>query len=352
MIEFFSGLVAVLMWLPFSLVGLTQELYLNLSNQPLSETIEPGVVFSFKQAENLGLNPRATFLAMLEDLKPKSLRAIAYWDRVERVDDEFDFSELDFQLQEAEKRNIKTTLIIGEKVPRWPECHYPGWLSLAQSDEKRQEEVLEYLQTVVNRYKNYPQLEFWQLENEPSLAFGKCPGFNKKAFEQKLKLLKSLSEKPVMVTTSGELDTWLRAFLYGDKIGFSVYRRFFVSLPSLAGLSFKRVGLNYPLPPEFYKAKSDFYGLAFKKQTMVTEFQLEPWLDKNLKDASFEEQFKELDFEDFKNQIEYARKIGVQRVYFWGTEWWYWLKQNNHPEFLDYVQQKVFNLSLDSEKDN
>ncbi len=349
MIEFFSGLVAVLMWLPFSFTGLAQEFYSDLSNlrytggfvkasQPVVSVIEPGLVFSFKQAESFGLDSRQTFIQTLDDLRPKYLRAIAYWDRVEKQNDEFDFSELDFQMNEAEKREIETTLIIGEKVPRWPECHYPEWFRKIDDDAEAEEQVIEYLTAVIERYKDYPRLEFWQLENEPSLAFGECPGFEKKFFEQKLKLLKSLSRKPVIITTSGELDTWLRAFLYGDEIGFSVYRRFFVSLP------FKKIGLNYPLPPKFYKAKSDFYNFFFKKETMVTEFQLEPWLDKSLKDASFEEQFKELGFEDFKNQIRYAQKIGVQRVYFWGVEWWYWLNQNSHSEFLDYVKQNIFNL--------
>ena len=325
------------MWLPFSFMGLAQELYSDFSKQPLTGATEPGVVFSFKQAESLGLDSRKTFVQALDDLRPAYLRVTAYWDRIEKQNGEFDFSELDFQMSEAEKRNIEITLIIGEKVPRWPECHYPEWFLKNNYAGGAKEQVIEYLTVLIQRYKDYPRLEFWQLENEPSLAFGECPPFEKEFFEQKLKLLKGLSDKPVIVTTSGELDTWLRAFLYGDKIGFSAYRRFFIAAP------FKKIGLNYPLPPKFYKAKSDFYKLVFKKETMITEFQLEPWLDKNFKDAGFEEQFKELGFEDFKNQIRYAQKIGVQRVYFWGTEWWYWLKQNDHPEFLEYVQQNIFN---------
>ncbi len=325
------------MWLPFSFMGLVQGLYSDFSNQPLIGTVEPGIVFSFKQAEGLNLDSRKTFVQALDDLRPAHLRVIAYWDRIEKQNNELDFDELDFQMNEAEKRDVKITLIIGEKVPRWPECHYPEWFRKIDDDAKAEEQVTEYLTAVIERYKDYPSLEFWQLENEPSLAFGECPPFDKNYFEQKLALLKGLSDKPVIITTSGELDTWLRAFLYGDKIGFSVYRRFFVAAP------FKKIGLSYPLSPKFYKAKSDFYRLLFKKETMITEFQLEPWLDKNLKDADFKEQFKELGFEDFKNQIRYAQKIGVPRVYFWGVEWWYWLEQNNHPEFLDYVKQNIFN---------
>src|SRR3990170_3107415 len=131
MIEFFSGLVAVLMWLPFSFLALVQGVYLNVFDRDvyLAQVSEPGIVFSFKQAELLGLNPREVFLNLLDELKPGYLRVIAYWDRIESEKDRYNFSELDFQLIEAEKRKIKTTLVVGEKVPRWPECHYPNWFS-------------------------------------------------------------------------------------------------------------------------------------------------------------------------------------------------------------------------------
>src|SRR3989339_1119993 len=161
MIEFFSGLIAVFMWLPFGLVGFGQEIYSNFLKQPIVNIKEPGIVFSFKQVERLGLDPRIFFLKTLDDFKPRYLRVIAYWDRVEKKDNEFDFSELDFQMQESSKRGIKTTLAVGEKVPRWPECHYPDWVKAVDSESERQKQVLDYLRAVILRYKNYENLEFW-----------------------------------------------------------------------------------------------------------------------------------------------------------------------------------------------
>lgn len=333
MIEFFSGLIAVLMWLPFSLIGWVWER--SLAKVSLSLIAEPGIVYSYKQAEEFGFEPNQLYLEILNELKPKYLRVIAYWDRIEKQKDNYDFSELDFQLREAERRGIKTTLILGEKVPRWPECHYPDWVIQLKRQEQ-QRELLELISLIGERYRQLANLEFWQVENEPFLAFGRCPTFKQNFYRQELTLIRALSSKPLVVTTSGELDTWLRAFLFGDRIGFSVYRRFFVSTP------FFRWGLDYPLPPLFYQVKARFFNFFFRKEVMITEFQLEPWLDKPIVKASFQEQFAELAFPRFVTYLDYARRTRMKRIYFWGVEWWYWLKQNSHPEFLTYVRENLF----------
>jgi hypothetical protein len=36
-----------------------------------------------------------------------------------------------------------------------------------------------------------------------------------------------------------------------------------------------------------------------------------------------------------KKNIEFAKKSGLKTHYLWGAEWWYWMKQNGHPEFWD-----------------
>ncbi|MEW5805615.1 MAG: hypothetical protein AB1721_02740 [Patescibacteria group bacterium] len=330
MIEFFSGIVSVLMWLVFGLPSFFLGFYYS---QPV--ILEPGIVYSYKQAEEFGFEPNQLYLEILDDLKPKYLRVIAYWDRIEKQKDEYDFSELDFQIQETERRQAKITLILGEKVPRWPECHYPDWAA-GLSRQNQQEQILELISLIGARYKDSSALEFWQVENEPFLAYGKCPAYDKDFYKKELAAIKSISSKPIVVTSSGELDSWLRSFIYGDIVGFSVYRRFFVSLP------FTRIGLDYPLPPLFYQTKAKAFNLFFKKDIMVTEFQLEPWLDKPIVETSSEDQFAELDFNRFVDYLEYARKTRIKRIYFWGIEWWYWLKQNSQPEFLDYVKENIF----------
>ena len=33
-----------------------------------------------------------------------------------------------------------------------------------------------------------------------------------------------------------------------------------------------------------------------------------------------------MDLEKFKDVIEYAKNTGEDTSYFWGVEWWYWMK--------------------------
>jgi hypothetical protein len=50
-------------------------------------------------------------------------------------------------------------------------------------------------------------------------------------------------------------------------------------------------------------------------------------------------------FENFRKIIEFARKTGFDEFYFWGAEWWYWVK-NNFPQddnslIWDYVKDYI-----------
>ena len=44
---------------------------------------------------------------------------------------------------------------------------------------------------------------------------------------------------------------------------------------------------------------------------------------------------------EVKYTIDYAKQAGFSDYYLWGAEWWYYLKQNNHPEYWDYVKGLV-----------
>jgi len=43
-----------------------------------------------------------------------------------------------------------------------------------------------------------------------------------------------------------------------------------------------------------------------------------------------------MDINHFRENIEFARKTGINTFYFWGAEWWYWMKEKqNHPEYWE-----------------
>ena len=337
-IEFFAGIAATLMWIPLGIAALFVQATAPLTHANVQGMEQPGVVFSVKQAESFGEDPMKMYDAILADLHPRYIRLIAYWDRIEKSQGTFDFSELDQYVKKAEHDHVLLTLIVGRKVPRWPECHIPQW---AQGlDQQDQEKALDaYLTAFVNHYKGSPAVELWQVENEPFLNFGPCQYPPEVAsINKEVALVHALDHsRSVMVTASGELETWLRPFMAGDVVGASLYRRFFVTTPWF------RLGLNYPLPPLFYELKAKLYQLFYPhKQFMITELQLEPWLPISIVQAPLDMQFKELPFSSFKGYIAYAHQTGVARVYLWGVEWWYWLAQHGHSEYWNYVRDSVF----------
>lgn len=76
-----------------------------------------GVTFSRFKAEELKLDWRETYLAILDDLKVKHLRLGAYWDDIETQSGQYDFSNLDWQIEEAEKHGAQIILAIGFRLP-------------------------------------------------------------------------------------------------------------------------------------------------------------------------------------------------------------------------------------------
>src|SRR3989304_4915689 len=78
--------------------------------QQLSKDIYPiewGISFNQEHVEDFGLNWRQAYIFMLEDLKPKYIRIAAMWSEVEPVQDIFDYSDIDFMMNAAERNGVK-----------------------------------------------------------------------------------------------------------------------------------------------------------------------------------------------------------------------------------------------------
>ncbi|MEK7643211.1 MAG: hypothetical protein AAB372_02080 [Patescibacteria group bacterium] len=300
---------------------------------PVLEPRVYGVTFAPGVAEWFGLDARDTYRAILDDLRVRHIRIGAYWTEIERERGTQDFSMLDWQVSEAEARGAKLILALGRKVPRWPECHIPSWVRALPRSEQ-DEELYRYMRTVVERYKNSSAIEIWQVENEPYLPFGECPYDVSETLDQEVALVHSLDpSRPILTTDSGELSIWIRAAKRGDQFGTTMYRR----------VNNKYFGqFEYPLPPEFFRAKRAFTELVVgKKPMMVIELQGEPWLSKPVNSATVEEQYAVMDPEYFKDTLRYAEASGFDTFYLWGVEWWYWLKQNGHSEIWEIAKSKI-----------
>jgi hypothetical protein len=288
------------------------------------EDIKYGITFSSVYArDELHLNWQETYTAILDDLKVDNIRLSAYWNQIENERDIYNFDDLDWQIEEASKRNVNITLAVGRRLPRWPECHDPLWISHLSKEEIRTEQ-LELVGLVVNRYKDNPNIKTWQVENEPFLrAFGICPSLDKEALNQEIKLVRDLTDTPILVTDTGELNLWISAARTGaDTIGSTLYRVVYN----------ENIGYTkYPIPAWFYYAKATMIKTLFGTRNVInSELQAEAWHteEKDLTQMSLEDQFKSMDLEQLEKNISFSQKAGFDEIYLWGAEWWYFLKVN------------------------
>ncbi|MAZ56711.1 hypothetical protein CL653_02890 [bacterium] len=312
-------------------LGILSLLVVALAWRPFPTSITYGMSFNTLYAEELGLDWYEVYDAMLEEMNIKHLRLAAHWPMIEPTQDSFDFTEMDYQMNKAYEEGASVILAIGRRLPRWPECHVPDW-AYAMSWEEQKTELRAYLLEVVERYKSHPALEYWQVENEPYLGvFAKehCGDLDEEFLGEEIAIVRELDQKhEILVTDSGNLGLWAGAYKLGDVFGTSVYVHFWN--PELG--QFKTIQ-----PPAVYRLKTNLMKLLYgNKDVMLIELSAEPWLISPVVEVDIETQFSRMDLDKIKDIVDYAERTRFDRQYLWGAEWWYWLRQNDHPEIWDF----------------
>ncbi len=307
----------IIAWTIFTSLDFSQ------SNQPVTF----GLSFSPKYAsQTLGLDWSEAYWAIINDLGVKNIRLAVPWDWLEAGQDEFNFTDWDWMINQAAKRRIKIILAIGRRTPRWPECHDPVWLKKVDinSQDRR---LLLMLKKTVEHFKKYDNIIAWQVENEPLLdIFGKCPKSDFSLLKREVKLVKSLDKRPIILTNSGELSSWNKVASLSDILGITMYKIVWN----------KYIGVwRYPWPPAYYYYKAKKIKKKYNlKKIIVAELQAEPWATGvSLSQMKLEDQLLNFSLDDFKNNLNYVRRAGFSEAYLWGAEWWYWLKLKGQPQF-------------------
>lgn len=331
----FRIIVFFVILIVFCLVGLL--IYMFAGQAPDVPNIVFGITFSQTFAEKMGLDWPKAYLAMLDDLKVRKLRLIAYWPKIEPKQKEYYFADLDWQIFEAAKRGAEVILVIGRKLPRWPECHIPDWAKNL-SESEQQEQLLLFLTEIVNHYQGNKTIRAWQVENEPFLkGFGRCPKLDKRFLSQEIALVRQLdfSQRPIIVSASGELSSWIRPAWQADILGTTLYRTVWLE-------KINRY-FTYPLPAVFYYKRAKLVRwITGIDRVIIVELQAEPWGPKMIYETPLEEQSKSMDLEKFKEIIDYTQRTGFDEVYLWGAEWWYWLKEKHNNDTIWQEAQKLF----------
>lgn len=281
-----------------------------------------GVSFNTVYARELGLNWKTVYDAIIDELGVKRVRLAAHWNLIEPEEGKYSFDEMDYQVMKAHESNVEIIFALGKRLPRWPECHVPEW-ALNLTKEEQEVKITEYIEAVVNRYKEFDSITVWQVENEPFLSvFAKdhCFYFDKEFLKQEIELVRELDEqdRPILVTDSGELSTWRKAFGLGDMFGTTMY---VYSWNAVMG------EFRNPFLPGFYTFRENILQLFYKdKEAIIAELALEPWLDKPIIKEQTAIQIRRMSPEKFNTVIEFAKKTGMKTQYLWGAEWWYYMK--------------------------
>ncbi len=302
------------------------------SNEPLTY----GVTFIPDYARYLGLNPKETMLALRDDLGFHRFRLVSYWEDIEKKPGTYDFSELDWQFKQVNAVHGQVTLSIGLRQPRWPECHVPNWAK-DESMEQLYPQLAKFMTAVVNRYKNNPALNSYQLENEYFLeVFGQCKDFSRDRLIKEFNLVKSLDSKtPVIMSLANNYFGVPTGQPRPDEYGVSVYKRVF-------DYTVTHNYIEYPFPAWYYAGRAGFTELLTGRESMLHELQAEPWPPTPLTETSIAEQNKSMDTKRLSQRIKYAQQTGFRQIDLWGGEWWYWRKVHfNDPSLWNVIKYDI-----------
>lgn len=295
-----------------------------------------GVSFSRERSEELGLNWQDNFTALLDDMGLKHYRLMSYWSSHEKERGQFDFSSLDWQVSEAAKRGAKVDIVLGLRQPRWPECWEPEWAKSLTGNEWKQA-MYAYIEIVVNRYKDNPTVQNWQLENEGvNNWFGACGPPDRVRLQEEYDLVKRLdTSRPLRMSLSDQHGFPVNGPT-PDQFGFSVYRTVWNTFSPW------HFYITYPTPIWYHRMRAMVIDWTKHRPIFIHELQMEPWGPRDTRELSLDEQDKSMSTEQLRKSLKFARQIGAQDIDMWGAEWWYWRKDKlQDPSIWDTVKQLV-----------
>jgi len=324
-------------------------LLIPVSDHAISASLHdkgPGVTFSQVQCEYLEIDWKKIYLEIL-DMGFHMLRLGAYWNRIEKKPDEFDFTELDWQIRKAKEKNIPILLTVGMKAPRWPEYFIPDWVLNARKPrfgadvsehEILRKNTLSFIKTVVDRYKGENIIHAWQVENEPFNRAGPHEWWISKDFlKTEIRLVKSRDpqKRPVVINTAtypSGFRRLLASLAYkkdpvdltislADIPGFNIYtstgHRFLLTFDVCFRTSVTECGRYFK---RLYSIVEDS-GKPF----WVTELQAEPWEPGQLVHKGKEEAIT-CQPENFTQMYGELTSLGIKSILLWGVEYWYYRK--------------------------
>jgi len=312
-----------------------------------------GTTFSQLQCRYLGIDYKEAFDQVCS-MGFESIRLCSYWNEIERVENDFDFTVLDWLLNEVQKRSIEVILTVGMKAPRWPEFHFPRWIEdrydALRTDEPLDirsaltDKTLRFIRKVIEHTRYATDIRYWQVENEPlnrpAVAAGRFLSCDFVRREVELTRELSLPGQKILLSNAisllpadlGQDDRAFRKSLtLADAVGINVYTK----VPAGPKFYFQPLPVYWRKLAE-WRRKLEEAG----KEPWIAEAQAEPWEHSRLV-ATEETEYPSSSPKRATDLAVTLAQIGYDTVLLWGCEYWYWHKKNGRHEWWKAIQQLI-----------
>jgi Beta-galactosidase len=320
-----------------------------------SPDLQIGTTFIKINAEHLGLDWRSAYKEIVNDIGIKQIRIPIFWDQLEREPGKFDWADLDWQLQEAAKANAQVMLVVGHRVPRYPECYAPDWTKgLDEAAFKRS--LFTMTETVVKHYRDHPALSAWQVENEPlAKILGKIWGDGSCReiahwVREEVQSVRRLADGrldgrriPTVVTYANApwFVSQLRQTLTfeSDVVAMTLFNKLYFRSPVFTGyIEMFKLGPIATLRLAYQRSV-----IVQNRQALwIAEMQAEPWGPEGpYKFDKPEDAAVTMNPDRLRQTWDYAVNGGASRIYLWGVEWWLSERDHGRSAMLDAVKGLV-----------
>lgn len=312
-----------------------------------------GTTFSQLQCRYLDLGYREAFRQICQ-LGLDQIRLCCYWNELEPQPNQFDFTTLDWLLEEADRQRIPVILAVGMKVPRWPEFHFPSWLSdrhetragktpLDQRSPAVADYTLRFIDAVVSHTRDASAVNYWQVENEPFTQLEITGGrfLSYEFVRQEVELVRQLRQPQQQILLTGSITLPFADFAEdaaafqecaatADAVGINVYSKVPVG----------QTRYYIEPQPSFWQTLQIWQTQLQQsgKAAWIAEAQAEPWEPQQLvatkgihHPSSSPEQAIQL--------VDRLTTLGYPSILLWGCEYWYWHQQQGRSFWWETMQQ-------------
>lgn len=288
-----------------------------------------GTTFAHPHLKYLGLNVEDS-LRELRSLNLDIVRLGVYWNEVEPENKKFDFSQTKKLLDFFERNDQDIVLTVGMKSPRWPEFYLPLWLKHKKPNEV-EFEVLRFIKSSINKFKDYRCIKYWQVENEPLDPSGpEKLTIPYQLLEKEVQLIKSIDKRQIILNVWGneltKRNLYKKSASLADILGADIYYR----TPSLLG--------KYKGPRDSDLKLSTLLS-DLGKPFWFSELQAEPWEKGEI--VAYSDNSPSLNAVLLKDNFEKAKQMNPDAILLWGFEYWLFKKTKGDHRLWDAVNELV-----------